>query len=288
MAVFVTVNQQLQLTDSGMQGSHALTVTKRIKSDTALDLTVSANAKELRDHLGEPLVPLGTFSVTDFLGPLRLWQCQMIPVAGSGNKVFDAVLQYDTAYRWANISPGGGTDRYCLPVELAFEATERPVQIYRNPSFTTSPTADLNTTADIGGTKIDTGGKPVDGVVNQTIVKVSMLVDVSQNTLTSVYDDVDAVSGKWNSASLLHWSANQVFCASADVLVWDEWLMCDQVPARDADGYAILDSNKRTATVYWNSLNRGSTNIDNIIFGTQPDATLARQMAKEGSYLTYP
>lgn len=303
-ATFTTVNQAIQLADSGLGGNHAISLTRRVVSDTALDMTVGADFAQLQAHLGLPLKLLNTWSTTTLLGTMRLRQTQINPHMGGKGKIFDVTQQFDSMYRWTNIAAGGGTDQYVLPVSVAFEYAERPVQVWRNATFTTSPSANANTSTDIGGTKVDRSGKPVEQTVNSVTFKLSLVVDcsgtISGQTLTSLYDDIDTVRGKWNSATFLHWSANKLLCTAADVshirdeyyrasysFLWDEWLLCDQKPNLDVDGYPIMDTNKQVKDVYWASRQRSTTDF-NGIFDTQPNVTIAKQMAKEGSYLTYP
>jgi hypothetical protein len=286
---------------SGAAGK-AFVVTKRLISDTTIDFMSQTGLKSLRDAVGEPLDPLGTLSLTTVLGMMRIRSMQIMPVEPSVGKVFDAVITYGTEYMWAEIgSPG--TPQLTLPVEVSFAATERTVASYRNRTFTTQPSANLNTTADIGGTAVDEEGRPVEGRVASTTFGLSLVFDVSQTgkTLVGLYDDLNSVRGRWNSASFLHWTANQVICTDADVTQirdefyrvtyrfrWDEWYDCEQTPLRDNDNVIKLNSSGKASAVYWRSINRGTANFDSIVFDIAPDATLAKQMALEGSWLTYP
>jgi hypothetical protein len=90
-----------------------------------------------------------------------------------------------------------------------------------------------------------------------------------------------------------------VFCLSANlahirdefyranfVFRWDKWFDCEQIVKQDNDGYPILTAGQ-AATVYWKSLARGTAD-HNLIFGNCVDITLAKQVALEGSYLTFP
>lgn len=285
---------------SGPAGK-AYVVTKRLVSDTTIDFQSQTGLKQLRDAVGEPLDLFGTFSTTTVLGTMRIRSMQIVPVEPTVGKVFDAVITYGTEYMWAEIT--GGTPGLTLPVEVSFGATERTVAVYRNKTFGTNPSANLNSTADIGGTSVDEEGRPVEGRISSTNFSVSLVFDVSQTgkSLVGVYDDIDLCRGKWNSSSFLHWTANQVICTDADVshirdefyrvtyrFRWDEWFDCEQMPLRDNDNVVKLNSSGKATTVYWRSINRSTANHNNIIFDIAPDATLARQMALEGSWLTYP
>jgi hypothetical protein len=301
MAIVSKVISSAWQEGSGTAGK-AYVVTKRLVSDTSLDFKSQTDLKTIRDAVGEPLDLYGTFSTSTVLGTMRIRSMQIVPVEPTVGKVFDCVITYGTEYMWAEIgSPG--TPQLTLPVEVSFAATERTVANYRNKTFTTQPSANLNTTVDIGGTAVDEEGRPVEGRIASTVFGLSLVFDVSQTgkSLVGIYDDIDLCRGKWNSASFLHWSANQVVCTDADVahirdefyrvtyrFRWDEWYDCEQVPLRDNDNVIKLSSSGKATSVYWRSINRSTANHKSIIFAIAPDPTLAEQMALEGSWLTYP
>lgn len=296
----VTMNG-VQLNAGGTGSS--FTVTKRLVSDTAIDLKVAADVATLKTAaFGDPLDPLVTPTNASDVGRMRLRTTSIVPVPGGANKVFDVVGKYDQLYTWMDISAGGGAAALALPVEVEFDATPRSVIMYRTGTFGTAPTADLNTTTDIGGTKVDYASKPVPALIPQMKVRVSLILDVATSgmTLVSAYDRIATATGKWNSASFLHWAANTVYLETASVsairdeyyrctynFVWDFWKACEQVPKTDVNGRAAVDSNGSANTVTWKSQVRG-TYDHNLIFNDQPNATLAKQMALEGSFLTYP
>jgi hypothetical protein len=115
-----------------------------------------------------------------------------------------------------------------------------------------------------------------------------------------VIDAVSTVRGRWNDATFLWFSANSVYCTSANVshirdeyyrasfcFVWDQYFDCSQYPQVDNDGHIYGDGSGHAKNVYWKSLKRSNATFG-LIFNLCPDATVAAQMAKEGSYLTYP
>jgi hypothetical protein len=294
----VTMNG-VQLNAGGAGSS--FTVTKRLVSDKPIDLKVAADVADLKTAaFGDPLDPLVAVTNASDVGRMRLRTTSIVPVPGSASKVFDVVGKYDQLYTWMDIS--GGTAALALPVEVEFDATPRSVIMYRTGTFTTSPTADLNTTTDIGGTKVDYASKPVPALIPQMRVRVSLILDVGTTgmTLVSAYDRIATATGKWNGSSFLHWSANTVYLETASVsairdeyyrctynFVWDFWKACEQVPKTDVNGRAAVDSNGSANTVTWKSQVRG-TYDHNLIFNDQPNSTLAKQIALEGSFLTYP
>lgn len=288
--------------EGGPQQAGTYTVTKRVELDGNVDVENSTHMAIVMGAFGRPLSSLrATMVKTEPMGMMRLRAVNAVPVIGSSNTVFDVTARYDQLYTWAKAT---GLDTLLLPVEVDFDATPRSVLMYRSPSFSTQPAADLNTTTDIGGTKVDYAGKPIQALIPQMTVRVSVVFDASGTnssmTLVSVYDKIATLSGKWNNATFLHWSTNQVFCESGSVshirdeyyratfnLRWDLWYGCEQQPKTDVWGKAAVDSNGAATTVTWKSLVRSTANLG-LMFDLSNDPTAAAQIAKEGSFLTYP
>lgn len=243
---------------------------------------------------------LSTFSRTDLLGPMRVRRIGIQPVVGGSQEVFDVSMVADTEYQWMTPKAGTGSRQYILPVSAEFEANEREVELWRT-GYTTQPSANLNGTTDIGGASTTTGGKPVLTKVKVIDVKVSMVIDTSNgpSNLVSVYDTISTAKNKWNSAVFLHWQPNNVFCTNATVTQlreefyrvtymyrWDAWFDCVQEPNRDATGLIYFNSNTDDpTTVYWKSESR-STFDHNNIFSDCFDSTIAKDIAKKGSFLS--
>jgi hypothetical protein len=289
---------QTGFTDSSPSGTSSLIVTKRIVLDGAVSLLSSSDILGTEGYaFGSVLSPLTTLSDSTINGRMRLRSTQLIAVPGSEGKMIDAIGRYDSMYVWC-VVPTLGSALH-LPVETDVDATPRSVVAFRS-SSSTVPTADLNTTTDIGGTKLDYGGKPVQTTVWQQTLRLSLIIDSSRFPLTAVFDRVATHQGKWNSAIFLHWGIGNVFCESASIShIRDEyyratylfrsdyWMGCDQQPKIDVWGKAEIGPDGAASTVTWKSIVYGS--IDhNLIFNDQPNATVAKQWAKEGSFLTYP
>jgi hypothetical protein len=286
--------------EGGPAAAKALVVTKRCVSTAALSATNPTHMAELRDAAGaKPLQLLGSFSTTTLLGPMRVRSAQFAPVSADG-KIWDAVITYGTEYVWCTIAAGGGTDQYINPIESQFVSTERVAAQYRR-SFTTSPAANANGTTDIGGTATDQAGQPVQARIPAGEGRISILVDTSQKTLVQVYDAVATIRGCVNNAVFLHWSANKLFCTSADATLvrdewyratfnfkWDLWDDCEQVPDRDNDNFIKLNSTGKAASVYWRSFFRNNIDFNYIFAQLTSNQTLATQIAREGSFLTFP
>ena len=288
--------------EGGPQQAGTYTVTKRVELNGNVDVEDSTHMAIVLGAFGRPLSSLrATMVKTEPMGMMRLRSVNAVPVIGSSNTVFDVTARYDQLYTWAKAT---GLDTLLLPVEVDFDATPRSVLMYRSPSFSTFPAADLNTTTDIGGTKVDYAGKPIQALIPQMTVRVSLVFDASaQNsglTLVGVYDKIATCSGRWNTTSFLHWGANQVYCESGSVshirdeyyratfnLRWDLWYGCEQQPKTDVWGKPAIDSNGAATTVTWKSLVRSGVNL-NTMFDLSNNPTAAAQIAKEGSFITYP
>ena len=289
--------------DGGPSQASTYTVVRRVVMDGTVDVENATQMALVLGAFGAPLSKLrGSMVLTERMGMMRLRSVTAQPVPGNQSSVFDVTARYDQLYTW-NVATG--LAKLQLPVEVDLDATPRSVLMYRSPSFTTQPSADLNTTADIGGTKVDFAGKPIQALVPQMTMRVSIITDISAVnsgvTLVSVFDKISTLSGKWNSTSFPHFvSANYVYCESASLahvrdeyyratfnLRWDLWYGCEQQPKTDVWGKPALDSNGAANAVTWKSLVRGSANL-NTMFDLSSDATVAAQIAKEGSFLTYP
>jgi len=287
--------------EGGPSQASTYTVMRRVTMDGTVDVENATQMALVLGAFGTPLSSLrATMVLTERMGMMRLRTVSATPVPNTESSVFDVTAKYDQLYTWNKAT---SLEKLQLPVEVDFDATPRSVLMYRSPSFTTQPSADLNTTTDIGGTKVDYAGKPIQALIPQMTVRVSMIFDctnASSGTLVSVYDKINTLSGKWNSATFLHWGADQVYCESGSVsqirdeyyratfnLRWDLWYGCEQQPKTDIWGKPALDSSGSANTVTWKSLVRGSANLSNM-FTLSSDSTVAAQIAKEGSFLTYP
>jgi hypothetical protein len=296
--IITSIVTSTALQDASPSGTSGVTVTKRLVSNQVLSLLSSTDVAALKTvAFGDVLDGFAGYDDSVELGRLRLRSTQLVAVPGSEGFVFDAIGRFDTLYVWCDVPTLGGALH--LPVETDVDATPRSVVAYRS-SPTTSPSANLNTTTDIGGGKLDYGGKPVQTTVWQQTLRLSLIIDSSRFTLTSIFDRVASHQGCWNSASFLHWDPNTVFCESAAIShIRDEyyratylfrsdyWNGCDQQPKIDVWGKSEIGADGASSNVTWKSIVYGT--IDhNLIFNDQPNATVAKQWAKEGSFLTYP
>lgn len=302
MSVTKTITMQ-GWSENGMSKGQIFVMSWRVVSDADLSIDKASDIVTIQSATcGEILSPLPTvtWSTSALNTTLRLRKYDIQPVIGGKARVFDVRATYDSEYVWAKAT---GLNKLILPVEVEMEAGERTMQVWRNPTFGTQPAADLNTTADIGGVKVDEAGKPMEFRVPTLSVRISLVNDVSNNstgTLNSIMDAITSVRGRWNSNTFLWFSSNSVYCTSANVshirdeyyrssycFVWDQYYDCSQYPQMDNDGHIYGDGSGHAKNVYWKSLKRYNVDL-NLIFDTCPDVDVAKQMSKEGSYLTYP
>jgi hypothetical protein len=288
-----------QYIDSGPTGSPAYLVTKRVSSTSVLDLAKSTDLASVIDK--DPGELLTTASDSTRTGRMRLRSADVRHVPGSNGLVVDVSYRFDSMYTWCDTGSSGRPASLALPVVVDFDSTPRSVTMYRTSSggYTTNPSANLNTSTDIGGTKVDYGTRPLSAQIRQATVRISLVIDTTRHSLVAVYDRVSSIQNTWNSATFLHWTANTVYCETANltpirdeyyrasyVFKWDQWLRCEQVPKVDIQGRPSLDSNGSSATVTWKSLYVGTYN-HSLIFQEQPDADLAEQIALRGCFQQY-
>lgn len=280
------------------------TATVRVVPSSKPDTTASAGYDTIiadavaTGDIKYPGVLLETFSRTSYLGPLRSRRITVVPVnPTNGATVFDVTMHADTDYFYAG---NAGTRQWILPVSTEFEVSDREIELWRT-SYTTNPSANINSTTDIGGTSTTTGGKPITFKAQQIDVKVSIVVDTENgpSNLISLYDRINTVKDKWNSASFLHWqSPNLVFCTGANITQvrdefyrvtyhyrWDQLFDAVQEPERDRQGQIYFTAGTDDPrAVYWVSPYRATTDHNNI-FNDAFDSTIAKKMAKEGWYI---
>jgi hypothetical protein len=223
------------------------------------------------------------------------------PVARQGLDLFDVTMNADTDYQWLTPKTGTGARAYVLPVTTEFEASEREAELWRR-EYTIDPAKNKNDiTTDIGGTSTTTGGKPLIQKVKVIDIRISLVIDTANGpaNLVAVYDTISSVKNKWNNATFLYFGADQVFCTGATItnireemyrvtysFRWDAWFDCVQEPKRDRQGSIFFDANTDDPSdVYWRSDFRDSFDL-NAIYNDTFDANIAKEMAREGSFLS--
>jgi hypothetical protein len=306
MAVVATIVSQ-QFSEAAIGGQSQMQIIWRVQSSTALSMSTGADLKSIRDATGgAPLsvLPGGTFGTSSMVSTLRLRSLKIMPLAQGQGKVFEVLGMYSSMYYWA--SPPSGATGLMLPVETDVQSGERTAHSWRTSvslsGYGVGPTFAYGISYDIGGDKVDSGGKPVETPINQETYKVSIVFDSSQFTIGVANDYLGTAQGKWNSTDFLYFGSKQVICTGGNIthisdeywratfiFLYDYWSNCSQIPEFDNDGRPKLDGSSpaHAKNVFWQGEKRDS--IDhNLIFNLSPNPTLAKQNAKEGTFLTFP
>lgn len=306
MATIATIVSQ-QFSEASIGGQSQMQIIWRVQSSTALNASSGADLKVIRDATcGAPLsvIPGGSFGTSTMVSTLRLRSCKIMPLANGQGKVWEVLGMYTSMYYWA--SPPGGTAGPMLPVETEVQSSERTAHSWRTSptlgGYGVGPTWAYGISYDIGGDKVDSGGKPVETPINQETYKVSLVFDSSQMPVGIANDYLSTNQGKWNSTDFLYFGTKQVICTGGNIthiadeywratfiFLYDYWSNCSQIPEFDNDGRPKLDGSSpaHAKNVFWQGEKRD--NIDhNNIFNLSPYPTLAKQSAKEGTFLTFP
>jgi hypothetical protein len=163
-----------------------------------------------------------------------------------------------------------------LPVNRSVQPSTRAMACYRDingsAAFPTGTT--LESTSDIGGTKLDEAGNPVQIPVPQITVTLSSVIDSFQTDLTA-YDTAWTTHGLTvNNAAFLGFPAysclltdvgfqhleDEYFTARI-VFVHDTYLFFEQVAKRDTDGKVkIVTATGQASDVRWKRANVEATN----------------------------
>jgi hypothetical protein len=193
--------------------------------------------------------------------------------AGSG-WMAELTVTYGTRYTLRRDSDTSA--KALLPVKRSVQPSTRSMACYRDidnaaniPSGTT-----LESTTDIGGTKIDEAGNPMVIPVPQLTVSLVSVIDSFQTDLTA-YDAAWSIHGMTlNNATFMGWEAYS--CLLTDVgfqhledeyytaritFIHDTYLFFEQVAKRDTDGRVKTDTtNGQASDVRWKRANVDATN----------------------------
>jgi hypothetical protein len=193
--------------------------------------------------------------------------------AGSGWAA-ELTVSYGTRYTLRRDS--STSSKALLPVNRSVQPSTRSMACYRDingsAAFPTGTT--LESTADIGGTKLDEGGNPVMIPVPQVTVSLVSVIDSFQTDLTA-YDTSWATHGlTLNNAAFMGFPAYS--CLLTDVgfqhledeyytaritFLHDTYLFFEQVAKRDTDARIKTDTtNGQASDVRWKRANVEATN----------------------------
>lgn len=189
------------------------------------------------------------------------------------------VLQFSTKWIFRReISVG---DQCRLPVHRAIQPSNRAMAVYRDilgsAAFPTGTT--LESTADIGGTKLDERGNPLQLMVPQVSVQLVSIIDSFETDLTA-YDNAWSIYGlTLNNAAFMGYPAYS--CLMTDIgfthledeyytarisFIQDVYFWFDQVAKADTDGRIKIDTtNGQASDVRWKRSNVEATTWTNLI-----------------------
>jgi hypothetical protein len=215
---------------------------------------------------------LTSFATTSLQATLRLRDISVNMMNAGAGWMAELTLTYGTRYTLRN----DDATKARLPVNRSVQPSTRSMACYRDingsAAFPTGTT--LESTADIGGTKLDEAGNPVMIPVPQVTVSLVSVIDSFQTDLTA-YDTAWATHGLTvNNAAFMGFSAYS--CLLTDVgfqhlddeyytaritFLHDTYLFFEQVAKRDTDGRIKTDTtNGQASDVRWKRANVDATN----------------------------
>lgn len=188
-----------------------------------------------------------------------------------------------------------------LPVSRSVQPSTRAMACYRDingsAAFPTSTT--LESTADIGGTKLDEGGNPVQIPVPQITVTLVSVIDSFQTDITAYDTGWTTHSLTVNNGTFMGFPAYS--CLLTDVgfqhledeyytariaFVHDTYLFFEQVAKRDSDGKVKVNSSGQATDVRWKRANVEATNWNASTL--MPTGTWAYDRLLKGEYGVIP
>jgi hypothetical protein len=182
-------------------------------------------------------------------------------------------LTYGTRYTLRRDSTTAS--KALLPVNRSVQPSTRAMACYRDingsAAFPTGTT--LESTADIGGTKLDEAGNPLQIPVPQVTVTLTSVIDSFQTDLTA-YDLSWSTHGLTvNNAAFLGFPAysclltdvgfqhlEDEYYTARIVFLHDTYLFFEQVAKRDSDGKVKVTSTGQASDVRWKRGNVEATN----------------------------
>jgi hypothetical protein len=215
-----------------------------------------------------------TFSQATIAQTLRLRDISVQMLNAGAGWASELTVSYGTRYTLRRDS--ATSSKALLPVNRSVQPSTRSMACYRDingsAAFPTGTT--LESTADIGGTKLDEAGNPVIIPVPQVTVSLVSVIDSFQTDPTA-YDTAWATHGLTvNNAAFMGFPAYS--CLLTDVgfqhledeyytaritFLHDTYLFFEQVAKRDTDGRIKTDTtNGQASDVRWKRANVEATN----------------------------
>ena len=213
-----------------------------------------------------------SFATTTVAGTLRLRDISVNMMNAAAGWMAELTLTFGTRYTLRN----DDATKARLPVNRSVQPSTRAMACYRDingsAAFPTGTT--LESTADIGGTKLDEAGNPLQIPVPQVTVTLTSIIDSFQTDLTA-YDLAWSTHGLTvNNAAFLGFAAysclltdvgfqhleDEYFTARI-VFLHDTYFFFEQVAKRDSDGKVKLTTpGNQASDVRWKRANVEATN----------------------------
>ena len=167
-----------------------------------------------------------------------------------------------------------------LPANIEEQSTTRTTKVFRT-GYTTNPPSSSNaTTADIGGTAVQTNGDGMAWPVNQTRIRLRFMQDANVKSMVSQLNSLVNYNNTTNNATFLNcpaytlicegvsgnWVKNEFYEISFDFL-YDEWYHHEQVAALSSDGRPRRGPTGDLFRIDWKRLPRTATDFNNIYGG---------------------
>lgn len=232
----------------------------------------------------------GTWSTSNLRATLRARSIEILTIEKSAG-VVTARIRWGTRYVK---DPEEGT--VWLPWAGSFYPQVRRLPIWRRLGSATAPTLSGPGTTDIGGTKLDVVGDPVDAAVSEGIFVASGWCDTFVGSKSTDITNITNNMYKLNSATLfglaaytlrvIDWTIENEedeYYTLRTQFHWSALGHCEQVPLRDPDGKVIVSGSPLQATtVYW----RRDSN-EAVDFSTRWTA-FERHRIEKGLGVAYP
>lgn len=275
---------------SGTLGTpHEVVETAIMRRRNGADLNFAA---EYSTMLSEGAVPgpdaLYGSSTGTYLDHLR---CRSV----TAEKVDSAHIKITVRYTglYSDDGPGVLTPKAWLPASTEYTARVRPMQAWRR-SWTVNP-SNVDESAEIGGTNINTNGEPVIQEVPQLSFRVRLTLDASvTGMINAVQPNVDLL-GRLNNDTFYGFVAGTVLCEGItatkldigteyyEVIIdflYDKFFHMSQVADCDIDGRVIpttaASPGKGAKTVKWKRISR-TNGAFNSVFSDNAYKDLAQK-----------
>jgi hypothetical protein len=298
-AIYTSTILEDLFTDLGLDQGNRLVRRVRIEKSTTgvRNPLVAKDVPALQAVTPSPPLPRpgdvldgATFAKTSILTTMRCRGVAAFP-SPSGAGLLDCEITYDTLYEWRQDYPT--SSKAWLPIRSTFRQESRQTYVHRLAPSAPTP-ASAPGTSDIGGTKVDEGGRPITADYLGGELLVSVTIDTEALALGTEWTGAQAIIGRLNSAAFLGFPAYSLRCVGVDTahlrdeywvetfrFNYSELFHCEQQAAAAADGRPDLDTSGRAITVRWRRDSNLASDF-NTLFGTGSEQTYRQNRAQNG------